>query len=122
MVMIHPGELLDCLELRHPAVAVEGDDEEHLLGSGNLAHLLVPAPLLALLPCVTGVSCRFRLWFPPFSAAKIMHNLHTAKNGLKNVKFLYTHPACFQNAVPAEHSTCRQNEHNGCRQENAPCG
>ena len=52
--------------------------------------------------------------FPPFPAAKIMHNLHTAKNGLKNVKFLYTHPACFQNAVSAEHFTCRQ--------ENAPCG
>ena len=39
-----------CLELRHPAIAVERNNEQYLLGAGNLAHLLVLPPLFAILP------------------------------------------------------------------------
>ena len=46
MVVMHSGKLLNSLTMRHLAIAVERKDEQYLLGSGTLAHLLVSAQLL----------------------------------------------------------------------------
>ena len=58
MVVMHPGELLNSLKLRHLAIATERNDEQYLFGTGNLAHLLVITLLLTLFPgiAIHGIS------------------------------------------------------------------